>query len=137
MELQKIHIDIMEHTISGAGRNWFGTSYGCRDSDAFEELVKAGLATKEVPPGWMGDDVIYRLTPEGKAALQRPESAASKPHAESCIYCSQRWYHEHDIGEVVNIGSEGHVCDGHKNPGVGNLKSFPFKTKQKCFVAKN
>jgi len=28
------------------------------------------LATAETPPAWMGDDVIYRLTEEGKAALQ-------------------------------------------------------------------
>jgi len=69
MELTKLQRQIMEHTVSGTGRNWFGTSYGCKDSDAFEELVKAGLATKEEPPAWMGDDVIYRLTPEGKAAL--------------------------------------------------------------------
>lgn len=60
----------------------------------------------------------------------------TKPHAESCYNCRHRWYHEHDIGEVVNIGNEGHVCDGHKTPGVANLKSFPFKTKQKCFGAK-
>jgi len=67
MELTKLQKDIMAHTIKGPDRNWFGTNYGCADSDAFEKLVDAGLATKEEPPAWMGDDVIYRLTSAGKA----------------------------------------------------------------------
>jgi len=58
-----------------------------------------------------------------------------KPHAESCYGCRHRWYHETAIGEVTYDGPSGHVCDGHKKA-VGNLKSFPFKTKQKCFGAK-
>ena len=61
---------IMEHTISGPNRNWFGTSWNCKDSTEFEKLVECGLATKEMPPAWMGDDVIYRLTAEGKKALK-------------------------------------------------------------------
>jgi len=69
MELTKLQRQIMEHTISGPQRNWFGTSYGCPDSDAFEELVKSGFATKEEPPSWAGDDVIYRLTSAGKAII--------------------------------------------------------------------
>jgi hypothetical protein len=69
LKLTKLQKSIMEHAISGPNRNWFGTNYGCADSDAFEELVVAGLATKEEPPAWMGDDVTYRLTPRGKAAL--------------------------------------------------------------------
>lgn len=59
-----------------------------------------------------------------------------KPHERSCCFCDKRWYHEHDIGEVVNIGKEGWVCDGASNGNVANLKSFPFKTEQKCFVPK-
>ena len=69
MEISKYQKGLMDHTISGPDRNWFGTSLGCQDSDEFEKLVSAGYATKETPPAWMGDDVIYRLTPEGKAAL--------------------------------------------------------------------
>jgi len=69
MEISKRQKDIMAHTISGHNRNWFGTSLGCRDSDEFEKLVSAGYATKETPPSWMGDDVIYRLTAEGRTAL--------------------------------------------------------------------
>jgi len=69
MELTKLHKDLMKHTIGEPNRNWFGTSYGCRDSLAFEELVEAGYATKSEPPEWMGDDVIYRLTAEGKSAI--------------------------------------------------------------------
>lgn len=69
MELTKLQIEIMEHTVSGPDRNWFGTSYGCQDSKAFEDLVAKGLAMKEEPPAWMGDDIIYRLTKEGKAAI--------------------------------------------------------------------
>lgn len=60
---------IMEHTISGPDRNWFGTSFGNKDSKEFDILVDKGYATSENPPSWMGDDVIYRLTKEGKAQL--------------------------------------------------------------------
>jgi hypothetical protein len=55
---------------------------------------------------------------------------------ENCNDCKHSWYHEHDIGEVVNIGKEGWVCDGASNGNVANLKSFPFQTKQKCFEPK-
>lgn len=58
----------MKHTISEQSRNWFGTNYGA-DADEFEKLVELGLATKEEPPSWMGDDVIYRLTTAGKDAI--------------------------------------------------------------------
>ena len=63
--LTEYQIDIMKHTIKGNGRNWFGTGYGCRDSDEFEKLVESGHATKEAAADWMGDDVIYRLTEKG------------------------------------------------------------------------
>jgi len=69
MELTENKINLMKHTVSGTGRNWFGTSYGCKDSDEFEELVEAGYATKQQAASWMGDDVIYRLTRKGKEAL--------------------------------------------------------------------
>lgn len=70
MELTKNQINIMKHTISGLNRNWFGTSYGTDDSRDFEKLIKYKFATKEKPPSWMGDDVIYRLTKHGKAIVQ-------------------------------------------------------------------
>ena len=70
MELTKLHIELMEHTISDPGRNWFATSLNCKDSFAFEELVEAGYATKEMPPPWSGDDVLYRLEMAGRDALQ-------------------------------------------------------------------
>ena len=60
----------MEHTISGQGRNWFGTGDG-KDSEEFKKLVSAGYASVEIPPSWMGDKYIYRLTPEGKKALAK------------------------------------------------------------------
>lgn len=70
MELTVYQRALMEHTISGHNRNWFGTSLGDEDSDEFEKLVKKGLATSEIPPSWMGDDVIYRLTDEGKKLIK-------------------------------------------------------------------
>ena len=70
MELTKNQIAIMKHTISGSNRNWFGTSFNCQDSEDFEKLVDAGLATKEAPPSWMGDDVIYRLTDKGRKLIK-------------------------------------------------------------------
>lgn len=68
MKLTKKQIELMKHTISGQNRNWFGTSPG-KDADEFEKLVSLGLAIKEKPPSWMGDDVLYRLTTAGKAAI--------------------------------------------------------------------
>lgn len=70
MELSKLQIDIMKHTIKDRGRNWFGTSFKCSDSVEFEKLVSVGYATSENPPSWMGDDVIYRLTADGKEAIK-------------------------------------------------------------------
>jgi len=70
-ELTKYQIDMMRHTVSDPGRNWFGTNYGGKDSDEFEKLVKSGHATKQRAASWMGDDVIYSLTDEGKAAIKK------------------------------------------------------------------
>lgn len=70
MDITNYQRGIMEHTLSGPDRNWFGTDFKCKDSVEFEKLVESKLATKEIPPSWMGDDVIYRLTPEGKQALK-------------------------------------------------------------------
>jgi len=61
--------DLMKHTINGPSRNWFGTSKNCKDGREFAKLVDAGLATSEIPPAWMGDEVIYRLTMAGKNAI--------------------------------------------------------------------
>lgn len=36
---------LMEHTISGPDRNWFGTDLDCKDSLEFKELVGMGYAT--------------------------------------------------------------------------------------------
>ena len=69
MELTENKINLMKHTVSSPNRNWFGTSYGCKDSDEFEELVKEGYATKQKASSWMVDDVIYSLTDKGKKAL--------------------------------------------------------------------
>jgi len=69
MKISKYQKKIMEHAISGPGRNWFATSFDCKDSIEFEKLVKAGYATSEETPSWVGDDVIYRLTTEGRKAL--------------------------------------------------------------------
>ena len=55
-----------------------------------------------------------------------------KPHPRSCVYCKDKWYHSAEIGEF-NSDPSGWVCEGHKNHGVANLKSFPFRTEQPCF----
>ena len=70
MKITEAQKDLMKHTISGQNRNWFGTSFDCKDSKEFEQLVDAGYATKETPPSWMGDDVIYRLTTAGRAVIE-------------------------------------------------------------------
>lgn len=70
--LTKHQISLMEHTVGigrGGNRNFFGTSLKTEDSFAFEELVEMGLATAEIPPAWMGDEVIYRLTKKAREAL--------------------------------------------------------------------
>jgi len=63
-------LDLMKHTMSDGGRNWFGTGYDTKDSAEFEKLVKLKLATSEKAVSWMGDDVIYRLTESGKLIVK-------------------------------------------------------------------
>ena len=70
MELTQNQINLMEHTMQ-QGRNWFGTCFTSKDAIEFEKLWAAGYATKETPPKWMGDDVIYRLTSAGKEVLKK------------------------------------------------------------------
>ena len=50
MNITNYQRGIMEHTLSGPDRNWFGTDFKCKDSIGFEKLVENGLATKETPP---------------------------------------------------------------------------------------
>jgi len=69
MEITKKQQGLMKHAISGPDRNWFATSLNCSDSDEFEKLVNIGYAIKKKASSWMGDDVIYRLTKEGKEAV--------------------------------------------------------------------
>jgi len=68
MEITEFQQGLMKHALGAndkSDRNWFGTDLGCKDSEEFEKLVKGGYATKHTPPSWMGDDVIYRVTPKG------------------------------------------------------------------------
>ena len=69
MEITTLQRQLMEHTIKGSNRNWFGTSLGCEDNIEFKKLVSAGLSISETPPKWMEDEVIYRLTPDGKRRI--------------------------------------------------------------------
>ncbi len=78
MELLKYHIGLIEHTMSGPNRNWFATGYDGRDSEEFEKLVEAGYATKEAAPSWTCDEVIYRITAEGKKALSEASLLSSQ-----------------------------------------------------------
>lgn len=70
----------------------------------------------------------------GKVSAQ--SRVKKQPHQQSCCYCRWCWYHEQSCGEVVYDGPSGWVCDGRKNRGVANLKSFPFTSKQDCFSSK-
>jgi len=69
MSLTKIQIELMKHTISDNNRNWFGTCLNGSDSIEFKKLVKMGLAVSRKPASWMGDEVLYSLTNDGKIAL--------------------------------------------------------------------
>jgi len=60
---------IMKHAISEPNRNWFGTHKHNRNSVEFEKLVEAGYATRKATAPWMGDEVIYRITKEGRKAI--------------------------------------------------------------------
>ena len=52
----------------------------------------------------------------------------------SCYDCDRYWYHEPSYEEG---GTPGHVCDGLQNPGIVNLKTFPFKrAPERCFTPK-
>lgn len=54
------------------------------------------------------------------------------PNPKSCYNCANCWHHEASVGEVVSDGPSGWVCEGRL--GVQNLRSFPFRTEQTCFV---
>lgn len=69
--ITKIQRDLMKHTISGYDRNWFGTTFDSDNAKEFDKLAKIGLVTSSKPPSWMGDDIIYRLTDEGKKELKK------------------------------------------------------------------
>jgi hypothetical protein len=56
-----------------------------------------------------------------------------QPMERNCSTCKHSWYHEQSYGEVIYDGPSGWVCDGHENPGIANLKSFPFKKEMDCF----
>ena len=71
MKVTKIQRELMKHTISDPGRNWFGTNLGGKDSQEFEKLVEAGYANKQPAPSWSGDDVIYTLTQKGKDLISK------------------------------------------------------------------
>ena len=66
MEVNKKQLDLMKHTVNGPGRNWFATSKNCNDAVEFDKIVKMGFATSCKAASWMGDDVIYSLTKDGK-----------------------------------------------------------------------
>lgn len=53
-------------------------------------------------------------------------------HPQSCVNCTQCWYYS---PEAEESGTAGWVCDGRN--GAQNLKSFPFRTKQRCFTPPN
>ncbi len=61
---------LMQHTISGPGRNWFATGYDSEDSLEFEKLVKLDFAVSQKAPCWTCDDVVYQLTSEGMQQLK-------------------------------------------------------------------
>jgi hypothetical protein len=69
-KITKYQKAIMKHAISEPNRNWFGTLKNSRNSVEFEKLVGAGYATRKVTEPWMGDEVIYRITKEGRKALE-------------------------------------------------------------------
>lgn len=69
MDITDYQHELMKHTIGEVNRNWFATNYGGKDSEAFEQIVEAGYATKEKVASWMDDDVIYRLIEEGRKVL--------------------------------------------------------------------
>lgn len=68
-KLTDYQLELMRHTVSGPNRNWFGTDNKGKDVVEFDKIVKMGYATSTYAPVWSGDDIIYRLTKEGKAQL--------------------------------------------------------------------
>lgn len=68
--ITKLQRDLMEHTISGHNRNWFGTNKTTTDAIEFDKLVEMGFASIHSAPSWAGDDVMYKLTPKGRKALK-------------------------------------------------------------------
>lgn len=68
--ITKIQRQLMEHTVGELNRNWFGTGKNTDDAKEFDKLVEMGFAVSERPNSWMKDEVLYRLTPKGRKAIQ-------------------------------------------------------------------
>lgn len=62
-------------------------------------------------------------------ALEAENAQLQMPYPRSCVNCAQCWHYS---PEEEESGTAGWVCDGRN--GVQNLKSFPFRTEQKCFT---
>ena len=63
---------LMEHTISDPGRNYFLTSKGSDDALEFDRLVDMGFAETSKAPSWTeSNDVLYRLTRAGRIVITK------------------------------------------------------------------
>ena len=66
--ISKEQLVLMRHMISNG--NFFGTEDDSGEECHLDKIVEQGLAIKMRAPKWMIDDVVFRLTEEGKEALK-------------------------------------------------------------------
>ena len=96
---------------NGENRNFFGTSKGYRDSNEFEELVKAGLAISHEPPSWSGDTACYTLTKKGK---QIAKDLMPKPEPAKKLTRGQQNYQDYLDSAYFEAGDSFAVFMGFK-----------------------
>lgn len=72
--LTKNQFSVMFHTI-GLGkiesRNWFGTGKNGKDYEDLKILEELGFAKSNKAPEWLGDEVLFCLTDEGKKVANK------------------------------------------------------------------
>ena len=69
-KIDKYQFELMAHTMSDRGRNWFATDDQTKPCCALNDLVDKGYATRSESPSFCGDDWIFSLTEEGIKALE-------------------------------------------------------------------
>lgn len=113
MKMNQIQVDEMEHALRNGNR-----FYSDFNDSNWNELVEMGYATKH--PGWDKDSAYYRVTSEGKKALElTPNQIGKLKHCFGLDYSSKpyrNYYHCNALDMewedmVVKRYAEREICE--------------------------